>query len=152
MPSSEAEVPRTSQDGEIQTPSSPPPPFRSRASSIASRRHPSQQSSGPVDRTLEDTFDTGPNADGEEEPVEDDRQRLMRDAATFTTRDSGSHPGFARAMPALPSIFSSNRNRNAASAAVSNDGVFANLNAKPERGEKMEEQPPVSRGLNLRCA
>lgn len=25
-----------------------------------------------------------------------------------------------------------------------NDGVFANLNAKPERGEKTEEQPPVS--------
>ena len=24
-----------------------------------------------------------------------------------------------------------------------NDGVFANLNAKPERGEKTEEQPPV---------
>lgn len=29
--------------------------------------------------------------------------------------------------------------------AQSNDGVFANLNAKPERGEKLEEeQPPVS--------
>ena len=26
----------------------------------------------------------------------------------------------------------------------SNDGVFANLNAKPELGEKTEEQPPVS--------
>jgi len=26
--------------------------------------------------------------------------------------------------------------------ASSNDGVFANLNAKPERGEKLEEQPP----------
>ena len=25
-----------------------------------------------------------------------------------------------------------------------NDGVFANLAAKPERGEKVEEQPPVS--------
>lgn len=25
----------------------------------------------------------------------------------------------------------------------SNDGVFANLDAKPERGEKIEEQPPV---------
>jgi hypothetical protein len=25
-----------------------------------------------------------------------------------------------------------------------NDGVFANLNAKPERGEKLEEHPPVS--------
>lgn len=26
---------------------------------------------------------------------------------------------------------------------AANDGVFANLNAKPERGEKTEEQPPV---------
>lgn len=25
-----------------------------------------------------------------------------------------------------------------------NDGVFANLSAKPEHGEKTEEQPPVS--------
>lgn len=33
---------------------------------------------------------------------------------------------------ALPSQFAS-----------ANDGVFANLNAKPERGEKTEEQPPV---------
>lgn len=24
-----------------------------------------------------------------------------------------------------------------------NDGVFANLNAKPERGEKLEDHPPV---------
>ena len=28
--------------------------------------------------------------------------------------------------------------------APSNDGVFANLNAKPERGEKNEDLPPVS--------
>lgn len=28
--------------------------------------------------------------------------------------------------------------------ALSNDGVFANLNAKPERGEKREDLPPVS--------
>ena len=27
---------------------------------------------------------------------------------------------------------------------LANDGVFANLNAKPELGEKEEEQPPVS--------
>lgn len=27
---------------------------------------------------------------------------------------------------------------------LANDGVFANLNAKPELGEKLEEQPPVS--------
>ncbi|MCJ1326421.1 hypothetical protein MMC10_003085 [Thelotrema lepadinum] len=142
VPSSEADDPQSPQDGEPQTPNSPPPPFRSRASSIASRRHPSQHSSGPVDRTLEDTFDAGPNADGEDDSVEDDRQRLMRDAATFSAQDTGSRPGFARALTTLPSIFSSNRSRGAASAAASNDGVFANLNAKPERGEKMEEQPP----------
>lgn len=27
---------------------------------------------------------------------------------------------------------------------LANDGVFANLNAKPELGEKLEEQPPVN--------
>ncbi len=29
-----------------------------------------------------------------------------------------------------------------------NDGVFANLSAKPERGEKTEEQPPVSSDIS----
>lgn len=52
------------------------------------------------------------------------------DLPTFT-------PGAARypsVVPgaAVPGHFSS-----------ANDGVFANLNAKPERGEKTEEQPPV---------
>ena len=32
--------------------------------------------------------------------------------------------------------------------ASSNDGVFANLSAKPERGEKQEEEKPPVRSLN----
>ena len=146
VPGSEAEVPQTPHDGEPQTPDSPPPPFRSRASSIASRRHPSQYSSGPVDRTLEDTFDAGPNADVDNDAIDDDRQRLMRDAATRSSQDPGTRrSGFARAVTSLPSIFGSSRGRNTGPSATSNDGVFANINAKPESGEKMEEQPPVSR-------
>lgn len=110
---------------------------------MASRRLPFQHSSGPVDQTLEDTFNAGPNADTENEIIEDDRQRLIHDAAIAVAPDQESCPGFARAETTFPSIFGSNTRRNQGSSAMYNDGVFANLNAKPERGEKQEEQPPV---------
>lgn len=44
-------------------------------------------------------------------------------------------------LPFFGGTSSSNSNRHISS---SNDGVFANLAAKPERGEKNEDMPPVS--------
>ncbi|KAL8679257.1 MAG: hypothetical protein Q9224_006459 [Gallowayella concinna] len=141
-------------------PSSPPPSFRSRASSPTS--HHLLASEDPLvseaDRTLADTFDDGSVSDTESNDGGDDRQRLMRDTSappiqgqttTTTTTSDGSRPiqiqrtvtefpgvapvapGRARGMPY--STFTS-----------SNDGVFANLSAKPERGEKQEEEKPPS--------
>ena len=62
-----------------------------------------------------------------------DRPDLSRDATRFSI---ASPP--ATALPVRPvggAPFSSFSH---------NDGVFVNLNAKPERGERLEEQPPVS--------
>ena len=148
VPGSEEDVPETPHEAQEPIPSSPPPPFRSRTSSIASRRHPPQHSAGPVDQTLEDTFDAGPNDENEDEAFEDDRQRLMRDA-TVNSQTQDSRPGFGRGVTSFPSIFGSNRARTSKPSAISNDGVFANLNAKPERGDKLEEQPPVGSRLLL---
>ena len=116
-------------------PDSPPPPFRSRSSSLTSRRQPSHEA-GRVNQTLEETFGEDNENDGE-----DDRQRLIRDASTnmASSRSDGARP--ATSLPSFPTTGRSGP------AAPSNDGVFANLSAKPERGEKLEDHPPVSISL-----
>ena len=145
-------------DDRQQSPSSPPPSFRSRTSSPSSRRL--LTSDNPIatdaERTLHDTFDDGSDSDGEGR-AEDDRQRLMRSNTIASTAGSRSvldenrrlvlstptpqpGPDAPRAVnvPARPPA-----SNHPFSSFQHNDGVFANLSAKPERGEKTEEQPPV---------
>ncbi|KAL8708785.1 MAG: hypothetical protein Q9220_006346 [cf. Caloplaca sp. 1 TL-2023] len=141
-------------------PSSPPPSFRSRASSPTSR--PLLTSQDPliseVDRTLADTFDDGSASDTESNDGGDDRQRLVRgntippidsQTTTTTTTTDGSRPvqtqrtvtGFPGVTPIVPGR---TRGMPYSTFTSSNDGVFANLSAKPERGEKLEEEKPPS--------
>lgn len=129
----------------VATPSSPPPSFRSRASSPASRR---------VDATLTDAFDAD-GSDSDEENDGDDRQRLMRGTpstssaehsaaetpATTTTSD-GRPAVMERRTTHIP-VFTPAVPGRVYGGGSQSDGVFANLSAKPERGEKIEEHPPV---------
>lgn len=146
-------------------PNSPPPSFRSgsRSTSPSSRRllH-SDSVHDDNDQTLADAFGDGDESDDDEEP--DDRQRLMRGSP-----DTGSHGGYGQPAPSAysssdaringqeppritplsrrPTIlptFTTPTAGSGRSVAPSNDGVFANLAAKPERGEKTEDLPPVS--------
>jgi hypothetical protein len=110
-----------------------------------------------ADQALEDAFDDGDGSeDGEDEL--DDRQRLMRaspspnDAPTLpsTASASESHGNQSLQSPQrhvrlVPSFASStNPSGRVVGMGNLNDGVFANLNAKPERGEKTEDDlPPV---------
>lgn len=106
---------------------------------------------GP-DSALEDAFDDGDDSDDENEA--DDRQRLMRGDPTAPSMMTSSmlvESNSATAQPSstqrrttiLPS-FTSPANSRVIGTGSSNDGVFANLNAKPERAEKQEEDlPPV---------
>ena len=140
------------------TPSSPPPSFRSRASSPSSRHLLSEDPiTTEAERTLADTFDDGSDSDDDGQNEGDDRQRLMR----ANTHESGSErvahdgngsnlTGAVTTLPVVVPPVSSNVPARTYTGAApfstfshSNDGVFANLNAKPERGEKLEEQPPV---------
>jgi hypothetical protein len=97
-----------------------------------------------VNQDLADTFDDGEDSDAENDG--DDRQRLMRadtrnmsNTSTPPTRDaSATVPRIERRVTELPS-FTGSRAINR----PTNDGVFANLSAKPERGEQTEEKPPV---------
>jgi hypothetical protein len=126
-------------------PSSPPPSFRSRTSSITSRRVLSQDPLGhDVNQDLADTFDDGEDSDAENDG--DDRQRLMRadprpmsGANTPPQNAPAVAPRIERRVTELPS-FTTSRSVNR----PTNDGVFANLSAKLERGEQSEEKPPVS--------
>ena len=65
--------------------------------------------------------------------------------------DGPNLPGAVTRLPVVAPPVTSNVPARPSSGAApfsafshSNDGVFANLSAKPERGEKIEEQPPVS--------
>jgi hypothetical protein len=131
------------------TPSSPPPSFRSRASSPTSRHLLSDAS--PVDQNLADTFDAD-GSDSDEENDGDDRQRLMRGTPASSTTENAPTPPTTESTPAPPPVerrptylpaFTPTTTRVYGGGSGS-DGVFANLSAKPETGEKMEEHPPVS--------
>jgi hypothetical protein len=121
-------------------PASPPPSFRSRASSPTSRRLLSDDPLAPQeDRTLADTFDSDSDED-EDEHGRDDRQRLMR--GNPTPEDDAPEPGLLRRTTELPTF----NTQTPASGRVyggGNGGVWANLSAKPTRGEDLEEKPPT---------
>lgn len=139
-------------------PSSPPPSFRSRASSPSSRHVPSQDPlASQADQTLADTFDDGEGSDAEDGG--DDRQRLMRghpespasndNAAARSGQEDQRPTVVQRRLTELP-VFTplvAGARTAVGGARSTNDGVFANLAAKPERGDKGEEKPPVSLSL-----
>ena len=137
------------------TPSSPPPSFRSRTSSPSSRRllHSEDPITSDAERTLADTFDDGSDSDEDADNNGDDRQRLMRattaQSVTYTSVNDEDNPAIPQppnaSLPVVANVPARPYTRAApfSSLSQSNDGVFANLNAKPERGEKTEEQPPV---------
>ena len=135
---------------------SPPPSFHSRTSSLSSRRLLSSDDplASEAERHLADTFDDGSDSDDDVNNNGDDRQRLMRTNTILSERGhglvhDGNRPDLSSRLPGTdappPTINVPTRPYPPfpTSRGIVNDGVFANLNAKPERGEKLEEQPPV---------
>ncbi|ORY67100.1 uncharacterized protein BCR38DRAFT_407113 [Pseudomassariella vexata] len=136
------------------SPRSPPPSFHSRASSLERRR---QQN---VDAALADAFDTEGD-DSDDEP--DDRQRLVRGNSFPISNGSTPNTTGADSRPAAPAQqWTQSSHPSAASSTapiqtpssqaqllgygggIQSDGVFSNMMARPERGEKIvEEQPPT---------
>ncbi|KAI8965504.1 hypothetical protein F5Y11DRAFT_293464 [Daldinia sp. FL1419] len=124
-------------------PNSPPPSFHSRASSAERRRR-------NVDPTLADAFDAEDDDSDDDEP--DDRQRLVRgnsfpipnnptaqnssgDAQPFTGNQTGQFSSGVNAQHAGSRVYGGG---------IQSDGVFSNMMARPERGEKVvEEAPPT---------
>jgi len=129
----------TSPDSAHQIPHSPPPSFRSRTSSPSSRRLLAQDPlAQDPDHDLQDAFDDGEASDAENDG--DDRQRLMRaEPAAPQPSDTTPQHHIQRRVTELPAF-----RPMPSSASRPTDGVFANLSAKPERGEQLDEKPPVS--------
>lgn len=135
-------------------PSSPPPSFRSndstpRASHTGAHRRTNSQ---PRD-DLADAFDAD-GSDSERENDGDDRQRLMRGTPSASAASPGSATPAGGAQtdgaiqlseaPAAPRPVGQAPIQGRVYGGGSGDGVWANLSAKPERGEKLiEEFPPV---------
>lgn len=132
------------------TPDSPPPSFRSRSSSNERRRD-------GVDPTLADAFDAD-GSDSDDEP--DDRQRLVRGNSFPVSRSSTfdlpapTSNGYSAvqtgaatqpaARPPQPAAANANNGSRVYGGGIQSDGVFSNMTARPERGEKIvEEQPPT---------
>ncbi|KAL8731652.1 MAG: hypothetical protein Q9181_004239 [Wetmoreana brouardii] len=152
------ELPQSPANEEFHSiPSSPPPSFRSRTSSPSSRHLLTSEDPlvSEADRTLADTFDDGSASDGESNDGGDDRQRLMRgntipptEGRTMTVSDGARPVPIQRTVTEFPGVvpIAPERTRGMpySTFTSSNDGVFANLSAKPERGEKLEEEKPPS--------
>jgi hypothetical protein len=126
-------------------PASPPPSFRSRASSPTDGASRGLLSDDPLaneeDRTLADTFDSDSD-DDDDADGRDDRQRLMR--GNPRTEDEPVAPGIQRRVTEIP-VFNTQAPSTGRVYGGGNGGVWANLSAKPTRGEDAEEKPPVCR-------
>ena len=138
-----------------QIPISPPPSFRSHESSPRNshererRAHNRTQSS--ISDPLADAFDAD-GSDSDEDNDGDDRQRLMRGTPTDSSSNREPSSPAEGSGGAIQLADARDTPRPVGGTAVqgrvygggSGDGVWANLNAKPERGEKLiEEHPPV---------
>lgn len=129
-------------------PSSPPPSFRSRNSSPTSRRLLRQDPlNNEADQDLADTFDDGEDSDAENDG--DDRQRLMRADTSRSISITGQQPSqpqqpprIERRITELPA-FQPRAASTRGGPKPTNDGVFANLSAKPTAGEPVDDKPPT---------
>lgn len=68
---------------------------------------------------------------------------MERQAAEATPNLGDQRPATARTETRFPSVIPSRSTGRVYGGGSGSDGVFANLSAKPESGEKLEEHPPV---------
>ena len=136
--------PATSLGAQRWPPASPPPSFHSRSPSPADQASRRLLSDDPLtheeDRTLADTFDSDSD-DDEDGDGRDDRQRLMRGNPPAEDEEPVAQ-GIQRRVTELPT-FNTQAPTSGRVYGGGNGGVWANLSAKPTRGEDAEEKPPV---------
>lgn len=121
------------------TPSSPPPSFRSTASSrrgSASLNTPGSD----VERSLDDAFGGAHESDDEGEGEDQESRRLVSQSGA----DAHPVPGvLQRRVTEFPGATSGAAPRVYGGGSGTRDGVFANISAKPSRDGDSEEKPPT---------
>lgn len=132
-------------------PNSPPPSFRSRNSSRRNSAQHDHHRDEDADRDIDDAFAAPSDDESEHDGPDADRRRLVqssdRDSSPEAPAPEVQPPRLGRRVTEinmfLPGGSRSNNNRVIGGGSSANDGVFANISAKPIRGEELEEKPPV---------
>lgn len=136
-------------DSPTTIPTSPPPSFRSRVSSRRQSRDDEHQSE--QERNMNDAFDA-PSDDEDADEDTRDRRRLISGDTTPPSRDQdASAEGGDAQRPSIPQrrvteipVFAPTApSGRVIGGSQSNDGVWANLNAKPRPGDDVDEKPPT---------
>ncbi|KJX98765.1 metal homeostatis protein bsd2 [Zymoseptoria brevis] len=133
----------------VAIPASPPPSFRSHQSS---RRHSRDEESRPneEERDLDNAFDAPSDDEDDDDDTRDRRQLIATSDSTHSHEgaQSGSTsrpdapPRSVTQLPSFPVPPPGGSGRVVGSSQA-NDGVFANISAKPRAGEDLEEKPPT---------
>ncbi|KAF2723420.1 hypothetical protein K431DRAFT_264299 [Polychaeton citri CBS 116435] len=132
-------------------PNSPPPSFRSHNSS---GRH--SRGNAHTSDEVNDAFDA-PSDDDSDDGTPRDQQRLVISSQRNSedsrpTHSTETDPATTTSRPSVPQrrvteipVFAptASTGRVYGGGNTANDGVFANLNAKPRPGEELEEKPPT---------
>lgn len=133
-------------------PNSPPPSFRSRNSS---RRNSVQHHDDDADRDIDDAFAAPSDDESDHDAPDGDRRRLVHSNDRDSPEPSApvQPPRLGRRVTEinmfLPGGSRSNNTRTIGGGSSANDGVFANISAKPTRGEELDEKPPVCRPTSI---
>lgn len=131
-------------------PTSPPPSFRSLNSSRRNSAQHDHHRDEDADRDIDDAFAAPSDDESDHDGPDADRRRLVqsndRDSPEPTAPDV-QPPRLGRRVTEinmfLPGGSRSNNSRTYGGGNSVNDGVFANISAKPTRGEELEEKPPT---------
>lgn len=128
-------------------PSSPPPSFHSDFNSH--RTSHDNHNRSEQEQNLNDAFDA-PSDDESDDGDTQDRRRLITDTESTspqiasTTAHIAARPDTSqRTLTQLPSFPIRPTSGSTRGNAPTNDGVFANLNAKPRVGDDLDEKPPT---------
>lgn len=131
-------------------PNSPPPSFRSLNSSRRNSAQHDHNRDQDADRDIDDAFAAPSDDEDDHDGPDADRRRLVqsndRDSPEPTAPEV-QPPRLGRRVTEinmfLPGGSRSSSSRTYGGGNSVNDGVFANISAKPTRGEELEEKPPV---------
>jgi hypothetical protein len=141
----------------VAVPNSPPPSFRSRASS----RRPSQSDNynrSEEERNLHDAFDAPSDDESDDESTADQRRLIQRTPSRSSSGGSEASTAQQQQPPRRPAspqrtvtqipVYAPTTAAAPTGGRVygggsGSDGVWANINAKPRAGEDVEEKPPT---------